>query len=166
QDNYYRPVPRMSEAENRLYNFDQPEAIDHAALFNDISTLIAGGSVHRTEYTFNNPGRKANRLILEPAPILLVEGLLIFHFSNINQLFHHRIFIDVDAKTALQRRMKRDLEERGYPREHVEYKWVHHVMPAYRQYLLPYRERCDQIITNNDSDPTPISETIRDIARY
>ena len=60
-----------------------------------------------------------------------------------------KIFIDTNEDIALQRRLKRDLIERGYPEDDVLYKWNNHVMPAFNDYLLPHKELCDKIITNN-----------------
>ncbi|HMG06919.1 MAG TPA: hypothetical protein VK609_00350, partial [Mucilaginibacter sp.] len=60
-----------------------------------------------------------------------------------------KVFIDADEDIALQRRLKRDLMERGYSHDDVMYKWVNHVVPAYKEYLLPYKDECDRIITNN-----------------
>src|SRR3546814_497378 len=90
------------------------------------------------------------------APILLVESLFIFYYEEVNALLNHRIFLHAEEEVALQRRLKRDLVERGYDEEDVRYKWVNHVVPAYREYLLPFREQCDRVIINNTDDPAPI----------
>jgi uridine kinase len=60
-----------------------------------------------------------------------------------------KIFIDTEEEVALKRRLKRDLIERGYSEEDILYKWHHHVVPSYREYLLPYRDECSRVITNN-----------------
>src|SRR5690606_12096994 len=110
----------------------------------------------REEYTFNNPALKPKTIETKPAPVLIVEGLFIFFYEEINSLLDHRIFLHAEPDIALQRRLKRDLIERGYNEEDVRYKWVNHVMPAYRRYLLRFREQCDRIILNNTDDPAPI----------
>jgi len=88
-------------------------------------------------------------LEIKPAPILIVEGLFILHFRKIAESLDLKIFIEADDDIALQRRLKRDLMERGYSHDDVMYKWVNHVVPAYKEFLLPYKNECDQIITNN-----------------
>jgi uridine kinase len=75
-----------------------------------------------------------------------------------------KIFIDTDEDIALQRRLKRDLIERGYPEDDVLYKWNNHVMPAFNDYLLPYKEQCDKIITNNTHVAEDIIEITSDIS--
>lgn len=156
QDDYYIPANTKTQEENKLYNFDLPTAIDRAAFYRDIELLFKGHTVYREEYTFNNPAITPRMLETKPAPVLIVEGLFIFYYGEVNALLDHRIFLHAEEEIALQRRLKRDLLERGYHEEDVRYKWVNHVMPAYRRYLLPFCEQCDRIIINNTDDPTPI----------
>lgn len=156
QDDYYIPAHTKTQEENKRYNFDLPTAIDRDAFYRDIRLLFEGHTIHREEYTFNNPALKPKTIEIKPAPILIVEGLFIFFYEEVNRLLNHRIFLHAEEHIALQRRLKRDLLERGYHDEDVRYKWENHVMPAYRQYLLPFREQCDRIISNNTDDPAPI----------
>ena len=80
---------------------------------------------------------------------MIVEGLFILHFKEISKLLDMKVFIDADEDIALQRRIKRDLIERGYSYDDVMYKWINHVVPAYKEFLLPYKDECDKVITNN-----------------
>src|SRR5690554_5193697 len=114
QDDYYIPSNTKTKEENRLYNFDLPTAIDRVALSNDIHALFSGETIYRKEYTFNNPALKPKMLRIEPAPILIIEGLFIFYYTEVNQLLDYRIFIHADEEVALERRLRRDLIERGY----------------------------------------------------
>jgi len=150
QDDYYIPVAHtMTKEENKLYNFDLPSTIDHQHFQEDISKLLNKETILKHEYTFNNPDAIPRVLEIKPAPILIVEGLFILHFKDIDELLDMRVFIDADEDVALQRRLKRDLIERGYSHDDVMYKWINHVVPAYKEYLLPYKDECDRIITNN-----------------
>lgn len=164
QDDYYIPANTKTKEENKLYNFDLPTAIDRAAFFHDIRSLFEGQTIYREEYTFNNLALRPKMLETRPAPILIVEGLFIFYYEEVNALLNHRIFLHAEEEIALQRRLKRDLIERGYDEEDVRYKWVNHVMPAYHEYLQPYRNQCDRIIINNTDDPAPIIAITDDIS--
>jgi len=75
-----------------------------------------------------------------------------------------KIFIDTDEEVALKRRLKRDLIERGYPESDVLYKWENHVVPAYKDYLLPHRELCDLIIKNNTHVAADINKITSEIS--
>ena len=149
QDDYYFPVAPMTPEENTLYNFDVPETIDREHLYSDITKLIHKETIFKKEYTFNNPTAVPKILEIKPAPILIVEGLFIFYFTEIARLLNLRIFIEADEDVALKRRLKRDLEERGYSHDDVMYRWANHVMPAYKEFLLPYKNESEQVIVNN-----------------
>jgi len=150
QDDYYFPVPPdMTAEENKHFNFDLPDTIDHQHFEDDIQSLLEGRSITKKEYTFNNPSAIPKMLEIKSAPIIIVEGLFILHFKKIAEELDLKIFIDADDDVALQRRIKRDLVERGYSHDDVMYKWVNHVVPAYREFLLPYKNECDQVIVNN-----------------
>lgn len=163
QDDYYIPANTKTKQENRLYNFDLPTAIDREAFHRDVTDLFNGKTIYRQEYTFNNPEIKPEILAISPAPILMVEGLFIFHYEEINALLDYKIFIDADEDIALGRRLKRDLVERGYDHDDVMYKWVNHVVPCFQTYLLPYKSLCDLIIHNNTDEPDMIETYTKDI---
>lgn len=164
QDDYYIPANTKTREENRLYNFDIPTSINRADFYKDIKQLFEGETVFREEYTFNNPDLKPQMLEIKPAPILIVEGLFIFHYTEVNELLDYRIFLDADESVALDRRLRRDLIERGYDEEDVMYKWTNHVVPSYKEYLLPHKEECDLVIINNTDDPKVIDEAANKIS--
>ncbi|CDS92600.1 uridine kinase family protein [Sphingobacterium faecium] len=165
QDDYYIPANTKTQEENKLYNFDLPTSIDRDAFYKDISDLFEGKTIYKEEYTFNNPAIKPKMLEIKPAPILIIEGLFIYHYTEVNHLIDHRIFLDANQEIALERRLRRDLIERGYFEDDVLYKWVNHVLPSYNEYLLPYKNTCDQVIINNTDDPAPIWKITDDICQ-
>jgi uridine kinase len=165
-DYYYRVGHTMTAEENKLYNFDLPSTIDNGQFVNDIKNLINGETVYQKEYTFNNPNAEPKLLEIQSAPIVMVEGLFILHFEEIAEILDMKIFIDTDEDIALQRRLKRDLIERGYPEGDVLYKWNNHVMPAFNDYLLPYKDQCDKIITNNTHVAEDIIEITSEISNH
>ena len=156
QDDYYFSAGEMTQEENKLYNFDLPRTIDHEQFLSDIKKLIKGEVIYKKEYNFNNPLAVTKILEINPAPIIIVEGLFILHFQEIAELLDHRIFVEAEDRVALQRRIRRDGMERGYPEEDVLYKWHNHVVPAYKEFLLPYKGDCDKIVINNMDIPDDI----------
>ena len=166
QDDYYIPVAHnMTAEENKLYNFDLPVTIDNAHFLDDIHTLLRGETIEKKKYTFNNPKATPQLLQIPSAPILIIEGLFILHFKEIASLMDRKIFIDTQDEVALKRRLKRDFIERGYSEDDVLYKWHNHVVPSYREYLLPYRDKCSQVITNNGHTAEDILEVTEKISR-
>ncbi len=150
QDHYYKPQAEQFVDENGQINYDLPEGIDKTKLLADIDQLLLGNTIQKLEYTFNNPAAKPKELTIHPAPIIVIEGLFIFHFQELFNAFDLKIFIDADHDIKLTRRLERDQIERGYSKESILYQWHNHVMPAFDQYLLPYQNQCDVIIHNND----------------
>ncbi|SMO44097.1 uridine kinase family protein [Solitalea koreensis] len=149
QDDYYIPVGELSAEENKLYNFDLPGTIDADKFYEDLLNLANGKIVYKQEYTFNNTQAIPRLLECKPAPIIVIEGLFIFHFPEINKLIDLRIFIEAHEELALKRRIHRDKAERGYSEDDILYKWHKHVLPAYKEFLLPYKPHVDFVIENN-----------------
>lgn len=164
QDDYYFPAGEMTQEENKLYNFDLPRTIDNEQFLLDIKKLVKGEVIYKKEYSFNNPLAVTKILEINPAPIIIVEGLFILHFKEIAALLDYRIFVEADDSVALQRRIKRDGMERGYPEEDVLYKWHNHVVPAYKEFLLPYKSQCDKIVVNNLDTPEDIIKITEEIS--
>ena len=92
QDNYYRPVEEQLADENGYINFDRPEGVDHEGFLRDIDLLSKGQTVIMQEYMFNQPGVIGGKIELKPAPVIIVEGLFIFHFEDIRRLLDLKIF--------------------------------------------------------------------------
>ncbi len=148
QDNYYRTIHEQQKDENGIENFDIPESINHTDFVADIIRLKKGETVERKEYTFNNSDADAQTITVEPAPIIIVEGIFIFHPPEVSAQLDMKVFVDSPEETMLKRRIKRDGQERGYDLDDVRYRMENHVLPAFRKYILPYREEADVVVEN------------------
>lgn len=149
QDNYYKPKIEQEKDENGEVNFDLPTSIDKDAFEADLIKLIAGEAIEQTEYTFNDNRKEPKIVRVKSAPIIVVEGLFVFHYPEIRKLLDLRVYLDVREEIKLLRRIKRDAEERGYPEKTVRYQWDNHVTPSFKKFLKPYRDDSNIIITNN-----------------
>lgn len=149
QDDYYMPREFQLVDKNGQHNFDRPESIDYEHFASDLKALSEGKEIEKEEYTFNNPNVQPKKIIRRPAPVILVEGIFIFHYQKIAELIDLKIFIDAKDYIKLQRRLKRDREERGYDADDVLYKYENHIMPSFQKYIAPYKETADLIIPNN-----------------
>ncbi len=149
QDNYYRPLHQQIRDINGVVNFDLPESIDFQLYAQHIADLRASRTVVIPEYTFNNPRIIPKTLTFEPTPIVVVEGIFVFHFPEIADLLDLKVFIDAKEHIKLKRRIVRDQEERNLTLEHVLYQYEMHVVPTYEKYIQPHKEDADIIITNN-----------------
>jgi uridine kinase len=149
QDNYYKPRHEQHEDEKGVKNFDLPEAIDQHHFVQDILQLKRGEVLHKTEYTFNNPHHAPKNLIFKPAPVLIIEGLFVQYFPEIERELDLKIFIEAKDYVKLSRRIRRDNEERGYDLDDVLYRYHNHVMPVYERLIEPLKHHADFIIPNN-----------------
>lgn len=149
QDHYYHPREMQQHDERGIKNFDLPESIDHKQFQQDIQTLKRGEVLKKKEYTFNNPNATPRILEFKPAPVIIVEGLFVQYFPDIEQELDLKIFIEAKDHVKLSRRIKRDNEERGYDLEDVLYRYENHVMPVYETLIKPLKHRADIVIPNN-----------------
>ena len=165
QDDYYFPRHEQEKDDLGVVNFDLPKSIDKKSLRRDLVGLIQGEPITKKEYVFNNDAAQAKTFTIQPAPVMIVEGLFVFHYKKISALFDLKVFVNAKENLKVIRRIKRDQIERNYPIEDVLYRYQHHVMPAYERFIEPYREEADLIINNNDHFKTGlavISGFIRD----
>ncbi len=149
QDNYYKNRDRQPVDANGVRNFDLPESIDESSLYHDILSLKQGKEVHLTEYTFNNPKAIPNPLTFRPAPVLIVEGIMVFYWKRIRELMDLKVFIDAKEEIKVKRRIARDAKERGYDLDDVTYRYKNHVAPFYDRFLDPFKAEVDLVIPNN-----------------
>ncbi len=150
QDDYYYPREQQEKDSRGVRNFDRPESIHADSLAEELDRVINGREVQRMEYTFNNPLVKPRLLVYKPAPIILVEGLFVFHFREVASQLSMKLFIQAREDLKVIRRIKRDGLERNYPLDDVLYRYENHVAPTYERYIKPYLDEADMIINNND----------------
>ena len=152
QDNYYKKRDDQKKDTNGKYNFDLPTSFINEDLIADIKALRKGVSISRDEYNFNNPKIISNKIIVNPKPIIILEGLFLFNLPSLSKILDRKIFIDCETNLMIERRIKRDTKIRGYDKYDVLYKYENHVIPAYHKYILPYKKDVDLVIDNNKND--------------
>ncbi|MBC7382772.1 MAG: uridine kinase [Bacteroidia bacterium] len=149
QDNYYKLAFNHTRDENGHINFDLPDCVALEDFAADMAALHRGETIQRHEYRFQHEDQRGPLLTFKPAPIIVCEGLFIFYHSSLFDQFDLKVFINADEDIALQRRLKRDVAERNINEDFILYQWKHHVMPSYRQFLLPFMAKADIIVNNN-----------------
>ena len=149
-DNYYRPMETQVRDENGIINFDLPTALDEQQLSQDLTQLYQGNSIEVKEYFFNTQPVKNVLLTIHPAKIILVEGLFLFHYPEVFKLIDWSVYVDVDPKIQLDRRVYRDQSTRGYRHQEIIYQWENHVLPCYKSYIEPYRKKANFVFNNDE----------------
>lgn len=150
-DEYYEPYENQETDKEGIVNFDLPKSLDKKAFRKDLKKLVAGKVVERKEYTFNNRAKKPKIYTFKPAPVIIVEGLFVFHYKKVSKMFDLKVFLHAKENLKVIRRITRDQIERNYPLDDVLYRYENHVLPAFEKYILPYKEDCDLVVNNNSN---------------
>ncbi len=164
-DDYYKPVHEQEVDDNGIINFDLPGALYHQQFHEDLLKLMEDKPVLLRKYNFENHAAPERVDIIEPAPVIIAEGLFVFDFPEIDHLLSCRIFIETDMQLSLDRRLERDMRERGIPKERSLYQWHNHVMPAWEKHIIPHKNRCDLHIFNDGPAEENTQRILRHIAK-
>ncbi|MBX3103046.1 MAG: uridine kinase [Bacteroidetes bacterium] len=150
-DNYYKDMAAYEKVNDRgLQNFDHPEALQFGLFEEHLHRLLAGEAVQIREYHFNNPATAPRMITYRPTPLIIVEGILVFHHPAVRRLLDLRVFVDAPEHVRLARRIRRDLEERGFTLEDILDQYLSNVVPMYRKYVAPHKADCDLILPSKD----------------
>ncbi len=145
-DAYYRELTELAPNERANFNFDHPESLESDLMVQHINQLKEGRSVELPVYDFTTHSRTDRTVHVEPRPIILVEGILIFYEPTLRPLFDVKIFVDTDADIRFIRRLRRDIIERGRTTESVINQYLNTVRPMHLEFVEPSKRYADVII--------------------
>ena len=145
-DAYYKDLSDLPEAQRASINFDHPNSLDSALMVEHIKQLKNGQAVELPVYDFKTHIRTDRITRIQPKPVVLVEGILIFAEPELRQLFDVKIFVDTDADVRFIRRLQRDIDERGRSTESVIRQYQSTVRPMHLEFVEPSKRYADVII--------------------
>ncbi|HQR33149.1 MAG TPA: uridine kinase [Blastocatellia bacterium] len=146
QDSYYRNLEDMPIELRHQINFDHPDALDNDLFINHVKALRAGEAIKMPMYDFSIHTRKTESIHVEPKPIMIIEGILIFVDAALRGLMDIKIFVDTDDDLRFIRRLQRDVNERGRTVESVIKQYLETVRPMHEQFVEPSKRYADVII--------------------
>ena len=147
QDSYYKDSSDLSDEEKRVHNFDHPDAIEWELLCNQLRDLKNGKSIEQPIYSFISCTRsKTETKRVDPADVIIIEGILIFTCKRLRDQMDIKIFGDADDDDRLMRVMERDISERGTDVHWVIERYSRTVKPMYLQFIEPSKRYADIII--------------------
>jgi uridine kinase len=164
QDSYYRNLGDMPLELRHQINYDHPDALDNELFTNHLRALPTGQAIEMPVYDFAHHARRPETIRIEPRPIILVEGILIFVDAAIRDLMDIKIFVDTAADIRFIRRLKRDVTQRERSVESVIQQYLTTVRPMHEQFVEPSKRYADIIIPEggyNDVGIDLISGRIR-----
>ena len=145
-DSYYYDWGRLPLDPRNLPNFDHPDSLETDLLVEHLKQLRAGRAVDIPVYDFTTHRRTDRTRRIEPQPVILVEGLLIFAEARLRALFDVKIFVDTDNDIRFIRRLRRDIAERSRTMESVVDQYLNTVRPMHLEFVEPSKRYADVII--------------------
>ncbi|MGI9603573.1 MAG: uridine kinase [Acidimicrobiales bacterium] len=149
-DSYYRDLSHLSFDERCEVNYDHPDSLETDLLVAHLAELRLGRAVAIPVYDFAEHNRAPDLVVVEPRPLIIVDGILLFSVDDLRDTFDRRIYIDVPTEERLARRVRRDVEERGRHPDEVRHNFESVVLPMHRQFVSPHRSAADWIIEHPD----------------
>ncbi len=143
EDNYYLPKDKVPVDSNGVQNYDVPESIDQACYIDHVRNLKSGNAVQKEEYIFHKLGVVPRLLTYSPTPLIILEGIFSLHLEEVRNLVDLKLYIDADPEARFNRRINRDLDERGLDRTDVEYRWKNHITPCFERDHTEYKACAD-----------------------
>lgn len=165
-DNYYRAHDDLTYEERTRLNYDCPEAFETEMMIEHLRLLKQGRSIHCPVYDFKVHNRSGETIEIEPRPVILVEGILIFAEPALSNLMDIRVFVDADADVRLARRVLRDTEKRGRTVRSVVEQWQNTVKPMHEKYVEPSKKNADIIVPQGGKNPVALDLIVGRIQRH
>lgn len=136
-DFYYKQHDDISFEERKKLNYDHPNAFDTDLMIEHVRRLAAGETIERPVYDFTIHNRINETVLVRPAKVIVVEGILLFENKELLDLFDIKVFIDTDADVRIIRRILRDVNERGRTLESVVHQYLTTVKLMHEQFVEP-----------------------------
>jgi uridine kinase len=145
-DAYYKDLSDLPPNQRTMVNFDHPDSLDTQLLIDHVRMLRNYQTIELPIYDFKTHSRTAKRREIEPKPVIMVEGILIFAEAPLRNLFDVKVFVDTDADIRFIRRLERDINERGRTTDSVIRQYLATVRPMHLEFVEPSKRYADVII--------------------
>jgi uridine kinase len=145
-DAYYRHQPHLNFEQRSRVNYDHPDSLETELLIAHLQALREGRPIERPDYDFTQHLRREETVPVAPAPVVVLEGILVLADPGLRDLMDLKVFVDTDPDLRLARRLERDLTERGRSAESVLGQYLATVRPMHLEYVEPSKRHADLII--------------------
>ncbi len=159
-DAYYHDRSDISYEERCQLNFDHPDALETSLLVEHLATLRRGEAVDIPVYDFKTHRRAQTKRRLEPTPVVIVEGILVFVDERLREQLEVKIYVDTDPDIRAFRRIRRDLEQRGRSFESIREQYYSTVRPMHLQFVEPSKRWADLILPEGGNNKVGIDMVI------
>lgn len=161
-DSYYRDLAHLPLSERVKQNFDDPAMIDDDLLYEQLSALLDRQPIKPPTYDFSRHTRRSEVHILQPTAVIILEGLFALHWEHIRRLLELKIYVTSDDKICFERRLARDVQERGRTAESVRQQYDSTVRAMAERYIYPTRAFADLVVEGTD----PLEQTTTHVLAF
>lgn len=166
QDAYYQDLSHLPLAERKKVNFDHPDAFDNQLMVAHLQALKQGQAVDKPIYSFQEYTRKAGSVRVEPASIVIVEGILVLATRELRDQIDVKIFVEADDDIRFIRRLTRDVNDRGRTIERVVDQYLATVRPMHQSFVVPSKRHADVIIPSAGPNDVAIGMVVSAIRQH
>jgi uridine kinase len=166
QDAYYRDNSHLSLEERQKINFDHPDSLEFSLLADHVEELCKGNSVEMPQYSYITCLRSKETVHLEPARVIIIEGILILSDGRLRDLMDIKAYVDADPDDRLVRVIERDIAERGRDISHVIERYYDTVKPSHLQFIEPTKRYADIIIPLGGENTVAINMLTHTMLNY
>jgi uridine kinase len=164
-DAYYINFAHLPFPERRKINWDHPDAFDWELLVSQLAHLAAGKAIEKPVYDFVNHVRSDRTVIVPPAQVVVIDGILLFSEARVRDLCDVKVFVDADPDIRLIRRIRRDMSKRGRPLDEIIDQYLTTVQPMHLQFVEPSKRYADVIVPRGGHNSIAIEMIVAKIQR-
>ncbi|MBA2665208.1 MAG: uridine kinase [Bradymonadaceae bacterium] len=165
-DWYYHDRSGLAADELAQVNFDHPHSLDNELLVAHLLELKAGRAIEAPQYDFSRHARQQKTVTIEPLPVLIVEGILLFALPELRKVFDIKLFVDTDADIRVFRRIRRDIRERGRDFESIRQQYYDTVRPMHIEFVEPSKRWADLIIPEGGDNQIALDVIVERLRRF
>jgi uridine kinase len=164
-DAYYKNFSSLPLEERKKLNWDHPDAFDYDLLCAHLEALSAREAIDKPEYDFLTHLRSAEHTRVEPADVVVIDGILLFVDARVRDLCDVKVFVDADADIRLIRRIERDTHVRGRPLDEIIEQYLSTVQPMHNEFVEPSKRYADVIVPRGGHNSVAIEMIVAKIQR-
>ena len=165
-DNYYKRHDELPYEERCKLNYDHPDSFDTPLLVEHLKALRAGQPVKVPIYDYSIHNRTDRTVTVYPAPVIIVEGILIFAEPELCELLDLKVFVDTDADERILRRIIRDVKKRGRTLDSVVQQYRTTVKPMHEAFVEPSKRQADLIVPEGGKNPAALEMLFRYVSDH
>ena len=163
QDAYYKDNSEISYEERCLLNYDHPNSIDFELLYTHLKDLKKGFSISQPVYDFKIHNRTKKTVKISPKKVIILEGILIMNYPKLRSLLDLKVYIDANSDIRMERRVNRDISERGRTPKEVINRYITMLIPMHKKFISPMKLHADIIVKNHKNTPPNIGSLLQKI---